>query len=228
MASPLKEVEGAAVAGEEVPDRKGAGESLLQEVEEDTALAVLSSGRPLIVSTDTVFGIGVSVGHAPTPDDLFRIKGRDRSKAIAWLMADEADLLRYGRDIPGYARTLAKAFWPGGLTLIVKASDQVPAAYCADDGTIALRVPNAARLRQLMRRLGSALATSSANVSGMPPAISADQVDPALTAFAPYLFNSSEQPSGRASTIVKCTGEALEIIRVGDIAQSDIFSVLSD
>lgn len=190
------------------------------------ALALLRQGRPLVVSTDTVYGLGVSVGHASAPDDLFRIKRRDRSKAIAWLMADPSDLLRYGANVSPQALALAEALWPGALTLVVTASDSVPGAYCAQDGSIALRVPAARKLRDLLRALGCAMATSSANVSGQPAATCLSEVDPRIVEFAPWAYMSDEEPSGKASTIVDCRDGKLEVLRWGDIAQADIRSSL--
>lgn len=192
------------------------------------ALERLRCGKPLVVSTDTVYGLGVSVAHCPSPEELFRIKKRDHAKPIAWLMADASDLAVYGERVPGYAKCLARDFWPGALTLIVRGSSAVPSAYAAEDGSIALRVPDAPELRALMRDLGSALATSSANVSGHSPATSLGEVDPAIAQFAPECFLSEVAPSGQASTIVDCRGEEPVILRQGDISSTCIAASIAE
>ena len=73
-------------------------------------------GKAVVFPTDTVYGIGVSVAHARTPDLIYGIKRRDAGKAIPWLVGSMDDLMRYGRDVPSYASALARAFWPGALT----------------------------------------------------------------------------------------------------------------
>ncbi len=66
-------------------------------------------GKAVVFPTDTVYGIGVSVAHARTPDLIYGIKRRDAGKAIPWLVGSMDDLMRYGRDVPSYASALARA-----------------------------------------------------------------------------------------------------------------------
>ena len=86
--------------------------------------AALTAGKPVVFPTDTVYGIGVAVGLAKTPQVLYDIKRRDSDKAIPWLVGKKSALAFYGRDVPAYALAAAEKFWPGPLTLIVKAARQ--------------------------------------------------------------------------------------------------------
>ena len=95
----------------------------------DEAIYELRVGKPLIFSTDTVCGIGVSVKHAKSPKCLYRLKNRPLEKPIAWLVGGVEDLLHFGEDVPNYALKLAKDYWPGALTLVVRASSKVPCEY---------------------------------------------------------------------------------------------------
>lgn len=95
----------------------------------DEAINELRAGRPLIFSTDTVCGIGISVKHAKSPQCLYSLKNRPVEKPIAWLIGSADDLFYYGCEIPDYALNLAEEHWPGALTLIVKASSAVPFEY---------------------------------------------------------------------------------------------------
>ena len=93
------------------------------------ALQALMRGEAVIFPTDTVFGLGVSVQHAPSPEVLYQIKQRSEHKPIAWLVDSISALDTYGKDIPSSAYVLAKAFWPGPLTIIVKANEKVANAF---------------------------------------------------------------------------------------------------
>ncbi len=112
----------------------------------EEATRALAVGNAVIFPTDTVFGLGVSVSAAPGPQLLYDLKHRDAGKPVAWLVEGPEALDVYGRGVPAYARRLAETFWPGGLTLVVRASDAVPAAFQSPAGTIGLRMPPARRL----------------------------------------------------------------------------------
>ena len=93
------------------------------------AVAALKRGEAVIFPTETVYGLGVSVEAAASPEALYDLKERDRGKPVSWLVGGVDDLDRYGAHVPDLARRLARAYWPGPLTLIVEASDAVPAAF---------------------------------------------------------------------------------------------------
>lgn len=121
------------------------------------AVAALRAGKPVIFPTDTVFGLGVAVNHASSPAELYQLKQRTDDKPIAWLVGGIDDLARYGKNVSAQALELACAHWPGALTLIVEASDEVPPAYRSAAGTIALRVPNDPTARALIEQVGRLL-----------------------------------------------------------------------
>ncbi|MCL1797501.1 MAG: L-threonylcarbamoyladenylate synthase [Eggerthellaceae bacterium] len=195
-----------------------------------SALNSLLAGSPVIFPTDTVYGIGVAVGKAKTPQILYDIKGRDHGSPIAWLVGNVDDLTRYGQTPPPFALTLARAFWPGPLTLVVKAASSVPEAFCAPDHTIALRMPDDEVALELIRRVGSPLATSSANVSGQEPPKAFENISQELLARLKACegtcLNDSLTKSGIASTVIDCTGTSPAMIRAGTLSMNDIAHVL--
>ena len=99
----------------------------------DQAVCALKRGEAVIFPTETVYGLGVSVEAAAGPDVLYDLKERDRDKPISWLVGDADDLDRYGARVPELARRLAGAYWPGPLTLVVRAADEGRAAAGALD-----------------------------------------------------------------------------------------------
>ena len=114
----------------------------------DEAIATLAFGGVLVMPTDSVYGIGcAATPENPAHERIFAIKQRDRAQTLPWLVADASDLATYGADVPDYAVKLAMRYWPGALTLVVRASDRVPAEYRAADGTIALRCPDSNLVR---------------------------------------------------------------------------------
>lgn len=189
------------------------------------AVRALRRGEPIVFPTDTLYGLGVSVEHASDPDVLYRIKRRDERKPIAWLIADVDDLTRYGRAVPAFARALARTFWPGSLTLIVRASDEVPAAFRSQAGTIGLRMPDNPTALSLIRELGCPVATTSANVSGRKNALSFDALDEEVLSRVACALNDDERKSGVASTVVDCvSGDHPVLMREGALTIAQIMA----
>ena len=181
------------------------------------AAEALREGKPVAFPTDTVMGLGVSVAHAADPRVLYDIKGRPSDKPIAWLVGGADALDVYGEDVPEYARDLAKQHWPGALTLVMRASAAVPAAFRSAQGTVALRMPSSKTALSLIRAVGCPLATTSANVSGEDAPATAAGLDSRIVSQAAAVIADAATPSGLASTVVDCTGPEPRILRQGDI-----------
>lgn len=184
----------------------------------------LADGRPCIFPTDTVYGVGVAVCAASGPDILFDVKQRDAGKPIAWLVGSIDDLQRYGKNLPSAVCQLVQRFWPGALTVIVEASDSVPVSYRSESGTIGLRMPANETTLALIRRAGSPLATTSANISGRAAVSRFESLDAELLARVGCALRDPIESlhSGVASTVVDCTGGGLRMVREGGITFKDI------
>ena len=166
----------------------------------EEAIRALAVGNAVVFPTDTVFGLGVSVSAAPGPQLLYDLKRRDAGKPVAWLVEGPEALDVYGRDVPAYARRLAETFWPGGLTLVVRASDAVPAAFQSPAGTIGLRMPASEAALGLIRAAGCPLAVTSANLSGAADTARAEDLDRALVARTAGVYLSDDSLSHSAAT----------------------------
>lgn len=177
------------------------------------AAEVLASGGVVVLPTDSVYGLACTATPGnPAHRRIFETKERPAGMTLPWFVADAADLDRYGRDVPAWARSLAAERWPGALTLVVRASAEVPPEYRAAAGTIALRVPASELCRELVRRVGP-LAQTSANTHGKPAATSGAAVEPAVAAAADLVLDAGPTPEGRASTIVDATGPEPRVLR---------------
>lgn len=182
----------------------------------ETITRELRAGRPVIFPTDTVCGLGVSVIHAPSPESLYALKQRPPEKPIAWLVAGVSDLEKFGAHVPAYAFELAKKYWPGALTLVVRASENVPAAYLNVQGapnktssypTIGVRCPASSAALKLLHEVGGPLCTTSANFSGDPAPAAICDLNPAFAKDLPVLNtqNCGEELISAAS--VQCSPE---------------------
>lgn len=181
------------------------------------AVAALRAGLPVIFPTDTVYGLGISVAHATSPQAIYDLKERDAGKPVAWLVSSPEALDEYGVDVPERARELAFAHWPGGLTIIVKASDAVASAFRSQAGTIGLRMPANPTALALIEAVGAPLATSSANVSGASDTASIAAIDEALLDGVAAVIQDNTAGGGVASTVIDCSQGDIRVVRQGAI-----------
>lgn len=201
------------------------------------AAECLNRGEAVVLPTDTVYGVGVAVEAAPGPQRLFEAKQRPADKPVAWLVASPDDLERYGEAVPAYARRLAETFWPGALTLVVRASAAVPRAFQSQEGTIGLRMPASSDALALIRAMGCPLAVTSANRSGAPAAVRFEELDPSFVAAtagvlvpAPGAESASAgaiDSAEAASTVLDCTADVPRLLRAGALSFDSMKGALS-
>ena len=184
----------------------------------DRATRALMEGEAVVFPTDTVYGVGISVNHAKSPQVLYDIKKRDAGKPIAWLVAGPEALDEFGCDVPESARMLVKSHWPGALTVIVKASPRVPEAFRSKAGTIGLRMPDSPTALELIKKVGGPLATSSANISGGSDPRTVEDLDKELCGQVGFVLGAAEAASGVSSTVVDCSDGLLRVLRQGDVS----------
>lgn len=196
----------------------------------------LTAGGLALVPTETVYGVGVAISafaanlETPGPDTgygrIFTLKRRELTQTVPWLVDGPAALERYGKDVPHSICALAEKLWPGALTLVVPAADDVPSFMRAADGTVALRASASPVVQELIARCGSPLAVTSANTHGKPAPISFDEVEPRILAGVDVAIDAGETPCRDASTIVAVRDGELQILREGALAVREIRAVL--
>lgn len=190
------------------------------------AAAVLAQGGVVVVPTDSVYGIGcAATPNNPAYQRIFDIKKRDITQTLPLVLADAAQLGDYAQEVPAWAQKLAGAYWPGALTLIVRASGTIPAEYCRQDGTVALRVPDSNLVRSLVRQVGP-LALTSANTHGVPAPATSDDIERRIADVSDLTLSAGPTIAGASSTIVDATGTEPKIVRQGPITEADIAAVL--
>jgi L-threonylcarbamoyladenylate synthase len=189
------------------------------------ACDTLVSGGVLVMPTDSVYGIGC----AATPDNpalarVFAIKRRPLTQTLPLLICSMDQFRELAADVDPRVLALADAFWPGAMTIVVKASDALPPEYVAADGTVALRIPDSSLVRTLAATCGP-LAVTSANEHGDPAAISGAELADRLIDLSDLIVDAGPAPVGVASTIIDGTKPVLTILRQGALGKDELAEV---
>ena len=188
----------------------------------DVAVGHLKRGGVVAIPTDTLYGLAASAVDPEAVACVFEIKGRPAGMAMPVLLADAEDLELYASDLSEVARKLARRFWPGPLSLVLRRSAALPDAATAGGDTVALRVPDHPVPRAIARRLGAPITGTSANPSGQPPATTAAAVQEQLGNAVDLVVDAGESPIGEGSTVLDATGPTLVVLRAGAVSIADI------
>jgi L-threonylcarbamoyladenylate synthase len=178
------------------------------------ATEVLLQGGLVAFPTDTVYGLGALPTDVQAVESIFRAKARARDKFIPVLVAGWAEAARLAAPVPP-AERLARAFWPGALTLILRKTSSLSGSMWSD-GTVGVRAPDHEVALKLLRAAGP-LATSSANRSGEESLREAASVLDRLAGRIDLIVDGGVTPGGRPSTVIDCTGDAPVLVRDGPI-----------
>ena len=180
------------------------------------AARALHAGHVVGFPTETVYGLAVRAEDPAARRRLARLKGRPDGKPFQVLVADRAKALEICPGLPPAALRLAKAFWPGPLTMVVRD---------ARGRWQGLRVPDHALARRLIRKAGGAMVATSANRSGEPPVRTAAELVATFGDGVAAVLDGGPPQSGRASTVVKVGARKWEMIREGAISRREIAAV---
>ncbi len=188
----------------------------------ETAIATMQGGGVIAFPTDTVYGIGASLSHRDALTRVYDIKGRSHEKPLPVLVS-RADVIYRLTDQPDpELLRLASHFWPGPLTIILKAGDTLPTEVIAPDGTFGVRIPDHSIALTIAQHNGGAIAVSSANRSGKPPACHAEEILQALGGEIDVILDGGIAPRSLASTVIRREGDTITVIREGAISNETI------
>jgi L-threonylcarbamoyladenylate synthase len=187
----------------------------------EKGVSILRKGGVIAFPTDTVYGLGADAFNSVAVQRIYEIKDRSKSHPFPLLIADAKQLAALAEPIPELAQFLARQFWPGGVTLVLSKIDSVP-AHLASGPTIAVRVPNHPTCLALLQHLARPLIGTSANVSGQPAALTADEVRQQLGDRIDLIINAGECPGGKESTVLDITREPPVVLRQGIVPSHEI------
>jgi len=191
---------------------------------EAAALAV-QQGELVVLPTDTVYGIGADAFDPVAVRDLLAAKGRGREMPPPVLVSAATTLDALAVRVPGYARALVEAFWPGPLTLVCHQQNSLQWDLGDTRGTVAVRMPDHEVALAILERTGP-LAVSSANKTGLSAATDADQAIEMLGDEVSVVVDAGTSPGGEASTIVDVTSDQGRVLRRGALSLEQLNAVL--
>ena len=183
-------------------------------------------GQVIAAPTDTLYGLLGDARREGALRAIFRAKRRPSSKPILLLVDSLARARQVTRDEPALFSTLAGAFWPGPLTMVLPARGNLPAKVTAGLDTVAVRLPRSPLVRALARRAGCPLTGTSANLSGRPGARSPGEVEAQLGDRLPLILDSGRVARPVPSTILDLASGEPRILREGRIGAAAIKKLL--
>jgi tRNA threonylcarbamoyl adenosine modification protein (Sua5/YciO/YrdC/YwlC family) len=190
-----------------------------------SAVGALKDGRLVVMPTDTVYGIGADAFDSTAVAALLAAKGRGRDMPVGVLVGSWHTIEGLVYTMPDGARDLIRAFWPGALSLVVTQAPSLHWDLGDARGTVMLRMPLHPVAIELLREVGP-MAVSSANVSGRPPAVDADEARNQLGDLVDVYLDAGRSQQQAASTIVDLTGDTPRILRAGPVSAERIADVL--
>jgi L-threonylcarbamoyladenylate synthase len=178
---------------------------------------VIRAGGVIAYPTETFYGLGVDPKSPVAVRRLFEIKGRQPDQPILLLIQSTEDVTHWASHVTPTAEQLMKRFWPGPLTLVFPAREEVLPELTAGSGTIGLRMPGSELTRMLLGFLGAALTGTSANRSGGPSLRTAREVAAELGDLIDLVLDAGMTPGGKPSTVVDVTVDPPRVVREGAI-----------
>lgn len=176
----------------------------------------------IIFPTDTVYGIGTGLMNKEGIKKIYEIKGRDFNKPLAILVSSLDDVKDYA-EITEDAVKLTKAFWPGGLTIVLKSKPEYE--KITGEATIGIRMPNHPLALELLKKHG-AMKTTSVNQSGEEPLNDYETINNQYGHLVDKVYQNNYQSSLKSSTVVNLSTKNCEILRIGDISLEEIKKTL--
>ena len=196
----------------------------------DAAVSALNAGGLIGFPTETVYGLAAVAENEKAVRRIYEVKGRPLDHPVIVHIGTFEEIDYWAKEISSQARTLAKTFWPGPLTLIVKRAEPAGDWLTGGQETVALRMPAHPVALEILRKLGKGLAAPSANKFGSVSPTSAlhvlQDLSKSLDALRDAVIDGGSCEVGVESTIVDCTSSKPKVLRPGAITQSQIDDVL--
>ncbi|WP_020142950.1 L-threonylcarbamoyladenylate synthase [Terracoccus sp. 273MFTsu3.1] len=189
------------------------------------AASAVRRGEIVVLPTDTVYGIGCDAFDATAVASVLAAKGRGRDMPPPVLIPTARTAQGLATQVPDYAQRLMEKFWPGPLTLVLKAQTSLHWDLGETNGTVALRVPAHELTLELLGDIGP-MAVTSANTTGDPAARTVDEAVGMLGESVGVYLDGGPAGEGLASTIVDCTGETPVTLRLGAVSQAELDAAL--
>lgn len=194
----------------------------------DIAARTLKDGGLVVFPTETVYGLGANALDAEAVSKIFEAKGRPADNPLIVHISDYDMLSGLALEIPDKAKILMDNFWPGPLTVILKASEKIPREVTAGLDTVGIRMPSNAVARELIAKAGVPVAAPSANLSGKPSPTTFEHVYEDMNGRVPVIINGGNCDVGVESTVIDLSGDAAIIYRPGGVTEKQISKLIGE
>jgi len=191
----------------------------------EKGISILKKGGVVAFPTDTVYGLGACVNIESAVERLYLVKKRPQDMPLPLLLANTSQIREVAERVPEVAWFLVQKFLPGALTLVLPRSDAVPDIITAGGMTVAIRIPAHTIPVTLAEGLGAPIVGTSANLSGKPSSLTADEVYSQFNNEIDLIIDGGRCPGGVESTIVDVTGEIPVVLREGAISREELKQV---
>lgn len=189
---------------------------------------IIRGGGLLGIPTETVYGLGANGLDPDAVLKIFEAKGRPQDNPLILHVCGPEQVEDFCHDVPEAAWTLMERFWPGPLTLVLPARDNVPKRTTANLDTVAIRCPASSLTRAIIAAAGVPIAAPSANISGKPSPTTAAHVLHDMDGKIEAIVDGGPCAVGVESTIVDLTGEKPRLLRPGGVTPDMLRAVLGD
>lgn len=186
---------------------------------------ILKNSGLVAIPTETVYGLAANAFESSAVEKIFTAKGRPQDNPLIVHISEFEDIYPLVKTVPENAKKLAKAFWPGPLTIILEKSDKIPDVVSAGLDTVAIRCPSHKTAREIIKACGFPLAAPSANLSGSPSPTSFEHVKNDLTGRVDAIIDGGVCEVGLESTVITFKDDKVHILRPGAVTKEDIKSV---
>ena len=193
----------------------------------DEAAEIIREGGLVAVPTETVYGLAGSGLNEEAVEKIYEVKGRPAVKPLSLMVPDETAMELYCEDVPPQAHALAKRFWPGPLTIVLKAKTHIPSIVLAVGTTVGLRCPDHPLTLKLLRTCGLPLAAPSANPSGEASPKTAEQVLDYFDGKIDAVIDGGPCGIGKESTLIDMSEAPFRILRQGALPEEKIAEALA-
>ena len=190
------------------------------------AAEIIRKGGTVAFPTETVYGLGADALNPEAVRKIYEAKERPPTNPLIIHIAEKGEVYRLAEEIPDKAFELMDRFWPGPLTLILKASKIVPKITTAGLETTAIRMPSHRVALALIRESSRPIAAPSANLAGRPSPTTAEHVVEDLYGRIDAILDGGPTPVGVESTVLDMTTEPPKILRPGGVSREDLEEVL--
>lgn len=192
------------------------------------AAKILKNGGLVGIPTETVYGLAANALDGKAVAKIFEAKGRPADNPLIVHIADFGDIEKFNlvSEVPEAAKALAKHFWPGPLTIIMKKGEAVPGEVSAGLGTVAIRFPCHPDARRIIEAASVPLAAPSANLSGSPSPTTAQHVMNDLDGRIDAVLDGGECSVGLESTVITLADTVPRVLRPGGVTVEQLREVL--